>query len=71
MWLEASCCGHLTWVLVDLQAIKVYPQGKMSQHIHNLHLGDTLDIKVGMDVWCACQQSPGHAQAQRALGGAR
>ncbi|GAB4819014.1 hypothetical protein N2152v2_006060 [Parachlorella kessleri] len=37
--ISAETKGHL-----DL-AIKVYPQGKMSQHIHNLDLGDTLDIK--------------------------
>ncbi len=30
------------------QAVKVYPQGKMSQHIDGLKVGETLDIKVGV-----------------------
>lgn len=25
--------------------VKVYPEGKMSKHIHNLKPGDTLDMK--------------------------
>lgn len=32
----------------------MYPQGKMSQHIDGLKIGDTLDIKV-----CGCISSAG------------
>ena len=30
------------------QVIKAYPQGKMSQHIHGLEVGDSLEIKGPM-----------------------
>ncbi|KAG0190744.1 NADH-cytochrome b5 reductase [Apophysomyces sp. BC1034] len=35
----ADTKGHVDFI------IKVYPEGKMSQHIHNLKVGETLDIK--------------------------
>ncbi|KAF7722111.1 NADH-cytochrome b5 reductase [Apophysomyces ossiformis] len=35
----ADTKGHVDFI------IKVYPEGKMSQHIHNLKVGETLEIK--------------------------
>lgn len=49
---SSRCCTRPP-LLHACRAIKVYPQGKMSQHINNLKVGETLDVKVrGRWGWC-------------------
>ena len=37
--------AYLHRLLLHLQVVKVYPNGKMSKHMGELEVGDSLDIK--------------------------
>ena len=39
-----TCCAA-NHRFCALQVVKVYPDGKMSQHMHGLEVGDSLEIK--------------------------